>query len=333
MTRPKALWLLDAQALPLVYGPVERADLHQLVDFVAPPQSAATWHSVGPALGEVELIFTGWGAPLMDDAFLAHFPRLRAIFHAAGTVKFFVTDAVWARGIRVTTAADANALPVAEFAFAQIVLALKHAWQGHRRMTRERGFRRDDGAIPSTAGSTVGLISLSRTGRLVAERLSRLDLRLLAYDPTWSPARAAEFGVALCPLEDLFAQAHVVSCHAPLLPATQGLLRGAHFARMQPGATFINTARGAIVHEPELLAVLRQRPDLFALLDVTDPEPPPPDSPLYEQPNVVLTPHLAGSMGRECLLLGRQMVAEARRWLAGHSLQHAISPEQLPTLA
>lgn len=333
MTRPKALWLLDAEALPLVCGPAERADLHQLVDFVAPPQSAATWHSVGAASAEVELMFTGWGTPVMDAEFLAHFPRLRAVFHAAGTVKFFVTDTLWARGIRVTTAAEANAVPVAEFAFAQIVLALKHAWQGHRRMTRERGFRRDDGPIPSTAGSTVGLISLSRTGRLVAERLRRLELKVLAYDPTWTAAQAGELGVELRSLDELFARSHVVSCHAPLLPSTRGLVCGGHFTAMPPGATFINTARGAIVNEPELVVALRRRPDVFALLDVTDPEPPPPNSPLYDLPNVVLTPHLAGSMGRECCALGRQMVEEVRRWIAGEPLQHEIHARQLPLLA
>jgi phosphoglycerate dehydrogenase-like enzyme len=333
MTKPKALWLLDAQALTLVYGPTERDALLSLVEFAAPPQTAESWPSVGETLSEVELIFTGWGTPVMDAAFLAHLPALKAVFHAAGTVKFFVTDAVWERGVRVTTAAAANAVPVAEFAFAQIILALKHAWQGHRRMTRERGFQRDDRMVPSTVGSTVGLVSLSRTGRLVAEQLRRLELQILAYDPTWSPAQARDLGVELCSLEALFERSHVVSCHAPLLPSTRGLLRGAHFNAMKPGATFINTARGAIVNEAELIAALHQRPDVVALLDVTDPEPPISDSPLYDLPNVVLTPHLAGSMGRECASLGRQMVAEVRRWIAGENLQHEIHAKDLPLLA
>lgn len=332
LMKPNALCLLDASALALVFSPADRAALERLVDFVAPWQSAATWRQA-PALDEVALIITGWGTPLMDEEFLAHFPRLQAIFHSAGTVKFFVTDAVWERGIRVTSAAEANAVPVAEFTLAQIILALKHAWQGHRRMTRERGYQRDDRAIPSTVGSTVGLISLSRTGRLVAERLQRLELEVLAYDPTWTAAQAAELGVALCSLEELFARAHVVSCHAPLLPATRGLVRGGHFLAMKPGATFINTARGAIVNEAELVAALRRRPDVFALLDVTDPEPPPADSPLYDLPNVVLTPHLAGSMGKECEALGRLMVGEVRRWIAGEPLQHEVHARQLPLLA
>ena len=333
MKKPKALWLLEARTLPFVFGSTERAELARIVDFVAPPQTAESWPSVGAALGEVELIFTGWGTPVMDAAFLARFTALKAVFHAAGTVKFFVTDAVWKRGVRVTTAAEANAVPVAEFAFAQIILALKHAWQGHRRMTRDRGYQRDDRTVPSTVGSTVGLVSLSRTGRLVAERLRRLELQILAYDPTWAPAQARDLGVELCSLEKLFARSDVVSCHAPLLPPTRGFLRGAHFTAMKPGATFINTARGAIVNESELIAALRQRPDVFALLDVTDPEPPPPDSPLYDLPNLVLTPHLAGSMGRECASLGQQMVAEVRRWMAGEPLQHEIRAQQLPLLA
>jgi phosphoglycerate dehydrogenase-like enzyme len=115
---------------------------------------------------------------------------------------------------------------------------------------------------------------------------------------------------------------------APLLPETVGMIRGAHLASMKEGATFINTARGALVHEAELVMVLRQRPDLQAVLDVTDPEPPPADLPLYSLANVMLTPHIAGALDGECRRLGRVMVEELGRCLRGATLHGEVLPQQ-----
>jgi phosphoglycerate dehydrogenase-like enzyme len=96
---------------------------------------------------------------------------------------------------------------------------------------------------------------------------------------------------------------------------------------MKPGASFINTARGAVVNEADLIAVLRERPDLFALLDVTWPEPPVEGSPLYELPNIVLTPHVAGSMNGECHRMARVMIDELDRWQRGEPLHFHVSRE------
>jgi phosphoglycerate dehydrogenase-like enzyme len=102
---------------------------------------------------------------------------------------------------------------------------------------------------------------------------------------------------------------------------------------MKPYATFINTARGAVVREPEMIEVLRARPDLVAVLDVTYPEPPAPDSPLYDLPNVIYTPHIAGSMDHECYRMGQMMVDELRRYVNGQPLRHALSREQIARMA
>jgi phosphoglycerate dehydrogenase-like enzyme len=102
---------------------------------------------------------------------------------------------------------------------------------------------------------------------------------------------------------------------------------------MKSGASFINTARGAIVREPEMVAVLQARPDLFAVLDVFDPEPPEPGSPLYALPNVFLTPHIAGSIGRECWRMGEYMLAEVRRFLAGEPLQWRVTRQSAELMA
>ena len=117
------------------------------------------------------------------------------------------------------------------------------------------------------------------------------------------------------------------------IDATVGLITGAHLATMKAGATFINTARGAIVREAEMIDVLQARPDLLAVLDVTYPEPPVGGSPLYSLPNVILTPHIAGSLDTECQRMGQIVVDELQRYLAGEPLQWAISQEQASIMA
>ena len=327
--KPKAIYLLKADAFPVVYNPADQRRIATLVDVVAPPLTVETWRGCPAPLEEVEMIFAGWGTPRMDAPTLSLFPALRAVFNAAGTVKYLVSDAFWAQGVRVTSAAAMNAIPVAEFTLSQILFCLKHGWQRVFEARDHRTLPTTAPAPPGALGTTVGLISLSRTGQLVAQHLRRFDLNVIAYDPVFAPSRAAELGVRLCGLDEVFATADVVSCHAPLLPATTRLLRAEHFSAMKPGASFINTARGAIVHEAELLAVLSVRRDLFACLDVTDPEPPAAGSPLFTLPNIVVTPHIAGSLGAECNRLGRMMADELERYLAGQPLQGEVTSAQL----
>ena len=127
-------------------------------------------------------------------------------------------------------------------------------------------------------------------GQLLARRLQSHELRVLAYDPFFTQEQADELGlrVHLCSLEQLFAASDVVSLHTPSLPSTRGLITRQLLASLKPHATFINTARGAVVDEPGLIGVLQQRPDLMALLDVTTRAPS--GSPLYTLPNVFLFP-------------------------------------------
>ncbi len=182
-----------------------------------------------------------------------------------------------------------------------------------------------------TYGSTVGLVSLGSIARYLLKLLQPFDLKVIAYDPY---AKQADFpDVELVSLDEVFRRADVVSLHTPWLPETEGLITGAHFAAMKPNSSFINTARGAIVREDEMIEVLQQRPDLTVLLDVTYPEPPEPNSALYTLPNVVLTPHIAGPLGGECRRIGELMLDELRGYLKDGSLSTEVYQEQLATMA
>jgi phosphoglycerate dehydrogenase-like enzyme len=330
--KPKALFILNPDALDNIYGPDERAEIAELVDVLAPPQTADAIRENQQLLAEVEVIFSGWGAPNMDDAFLAAAPKLRVVFYGAGSIKGFVSEQFWRRGIQVTSARWANAVCVSEYTLAALLFGLKGGWyfsanaRQHRRMPRKT-------PVPGCYHSRVGLVSLGAVGRRVRERLRSFDLRVAVFDPHVDAKTAADLDVELMSLEQLFLECDAVSLHAPSIPATRGMITGAHILSMKPGATLVNTSRGNVVRQDELIAAARQRPDLQFVLDVTDPEPTPPGSPLFDLPNVVLTPHIAGAMDAECRRLGRLMIAELKRYLAAQPLQWGITRETLQRLA
>ena len=326
----KGLFCLRTNAYEMVYGPEELEDIKQLVDIYAPPQTAASVREDPSVLAEADVILAGWGMARMDEAFLAAAPNLKAVFYGAGSIRGFATDAAWDRGILITSAYAANAIPTAEFALAQILYALKRGWYFALAIKREGRYPPRE-RVPGAYGSHVGLISLGMIGTYVAKLLQPFDVNVLAY--TSSEQKAASLGAERCSLEEVFQRSDVVSLHTPWLKATEGLISGELLASMKPNATFINTARGAVVREDEMIEVLRQRPDLFAVLDVTYPEPPKPGSPLYTLPNVVLTPHIAGSLNDECRRMGRYAVEELQRYVHGEPQQWAISREQAASLA
>jgi phosphoglycerate dehydrogenase-like enzyme len=330
----KGLFILGEAPYQKIYGPAELADLHQLVDFQAPPQTAESIRANLHLLENVEVIFSGWGGPLLDEVFLNAAPNLKAVFYGAGSIRGIMTDAFWQRGIVITSAAAANAVPVAEFTLAQIILSLKQAWRAAT-FTRTQGHYPTHAElnIPGLYGSTVGLISLGMIGQMVAEHLQHFKVNIIAYDPFIRPEVADALHIELCGLDEIFQRSDVVSLHSPWLPETVGMITGDHFRQMKPYASFINTARGAIIREAEMIAVLQDRPDLTALLDVTYPEPPAPGSALYTLPNVVLTPHIAGSMDMECRRMGRYMVDELQRYLHDEPLRYAITLEQFAHMA
>ncbi len=285
-------------------------------------------------LREIEVVFTGWGAPRFDDGLLARLPRLRAVFYGAGSVRSIVTEGCWERGIVFVSAAALNAVPVIEYTLGAILLSFKRVWP-HARLVREhRGYTPLNSLpMPTGAGAVVGLVSLGLIGRGVAERLRSFDVQVLAHDPLLSPAQITELGAEPVSLEELFARADIVSLHTPLLPETAGFVARRLLDRLKPNATFINTARGGLVREADLIPFLVARPDVQAILDVTEPEPPARESPLYDLPNVLLTPHIAGSIGAECRRMGRAMIEEFHRFLRGAPLRYAVSREQLARMA
>lgn len=328
----KSLYILGQDSFNKIYGPDEQADIARLTEVIAPPQTAQSIRQNPALLRDAQIVFSGWGAPVLDEAFLAAAPNLEAVFYGAGSIRHIATEAFWRRGVVICSAWEMNAVSVAEYTLSQILFCLKRGWQFTLQIKHE-GCYPSRVPVPGAYGSTVSLISLGMVAQRLCRLLKHFELHVLAYDPFATPELAAKLGVTLCSLEEAFQQGDIVSLHTPLLDATRGMITGAHFRLMKTGATFINTARGAIVRETEMIEALQERPDLFAVLDVTDPEPPQPGSPLYTLPNVILTPHIAGTMDNECRRMGRAMVDELQRHLAGKPLFWAINQEMAARMA
>lgn len=285
-------------------------------------------------LERADVLLTGWGVPPLDAAALALAPNLRAVVHAAGSVKGFISDACWSRPLSITSVAAANARPVAEFTLAAILLAGKGVFRAQAMYRAHRTLPpwREAGPTPGNREKRVGVIGASKVGRQVIALLAPFEFELVVSDPLLTLDEAGRLAVTLVELDELLATSDIVSVHAPLLAATTGLLDARRLALLKDGATLINTARGAIIDAAALEAELVQG-RLNAVIDTTDPEPLPAESPLYDLPNVFLTPHIAGSTGTELGRLADAALDELERFAADLPFAHEITAEDLPWIA
>jgi len=292
---------------------------------------------IGDRLADVDVLVGAWGMRKLDPALLEAAPELRAVCYSAGSVKKFVTDEAYARGMVITSAWVANAVPVAEVTQALIVLALKD-WFGCQDAIRQargpEGFQQAR-ARPHVGnyGGRVGLVGFGAIGRDVARRLQAFDHRVRVYDPHVDPAEFAEYDVeGENDLVTLASESDVLSLHAPNIPATEGMMNAEVFRAMPDGATFINTARGKLVVEDDLVAEL-ETGRIQAMLDVTFPEPPEAGHPFYTLPNCWLTPHRAGSTANEIRRMGRYAIDDCLAILAGQPPRHPVTQDMLATMA
>jgi phosphoglycerate dehydrogenase-like enzyme len=325
---------MDAVHLPLLFPPPLMARLRQVADLdpalvvrdFADPASAA-------ALARAEVLITGWGCPRLEAGVLDTAPRLRTVLHAAGSVRSLVGEALWERGIIVSSAVTGNALPVAEYTLAMILLAGKDAFTHRERFRHTHAYPPPaETAATGNVGRRVGVIGASRVGRRLLELLRPFDFTVLLHDPYVSPADAAALGAELLPLDDLLRRSEIVTLHAPDIPETYRMLDADRLALIRDGGVLINTSRGALV-DPDALTDELVTGRLHAVLDVTEPEPLPAGSPLYRLPNVFLTPHIAGSLGNELERLGRIVAEELERLVAGAPLAHEVHHSDLARVA
>ncbi len=318
-----------------LFGETARKRLASLATLLDPePQASFDDAAVTALLPECEVLLTGWGCPMIDGTVLARAPKLRAVIHAAGTVRPILDPACWDRKLVVSSAAAANAVPVAEYTLAAILMANKGVFTMARRYADERHMRLWSRDYPNVGNldKRIGLIGASFVGRCVIELLRPFDFEVAVSDPHLSADEARTLGVEKMELDALLGWSDLVSLHAPLLPSTTGMLDAARLALMRDGATLVNTARGGLVDTAALEAELVSG-RINAVIDTTEPEQLPAESPLYSLPNVFLTPHVAGALGHETRRLMNHALDELERYVNGEPFLHGITREAMERMA
>ena len=332
----KAIFLTNNKGnIDYVYGEKNINKLVSMTDIDTTPYCEEDILANPEKFKDVEYIFSTWGMPGGGEIKLTeYFPSVKALFYAAGSIRYFANE-YFEKGVVITSAFAANAIPVAEFTVGQILLADKGFF--HSSMLAKAGdYKKASqiaGAHSGNYDAKIGIIGVGMIGRKVIELLKPYRLEILVYDAFLSDEGAEALGVKKCSLDELFAECDIVSNHLANVPQTVGILKGSHFEKMKENSTFINTGRGAQIVEDEMLAVLAKRPDICALLDVTVEEPPKPESDFFKLPNIVLTPHIAGSMSNEVRRMAELMINEFEKYLAGEELEYEITPEKLERMA
>lgn len=297
-----------------LYGRRQREDLSQLLQ-VDHGLVAHDLHAMpADVLERTEVLLTGWNPPRVDDDVLDRMPNLHLVAHAGGGVPG--TDLLERRGIVVVGQTPANAIPTAEFSVAMILLANIRAFRAQRLYHQMRTFldREEHFLDSGNYESRVGIVGAGHVGRTVISLLQGFDLDLMVTDPSLDEGRIAALGARKVELPELLATSDVVSLHVSDTAQTAHLLGASELARMRDGATLVNTARGRIVDQDALVSELTTG-RIDAVLDVTEPDVLDPDHPFYDLPNVVLTPHVAGSMGRELHRLADRSIRAVRHHL------------------
>jgi phosphoglycerate dehydrogenase-like enzyme len=314
-----------------VFGDGRRERVAALTELYPHVVHAGNFDAHAAKLADVEAIFATWGMMNFTAEQRARLPKLKAVFYAAGNVKAFAPSLI-ENGITLVSAWAINAIPPAEMCLSQILLSLRGYFRTARQYRELKSFDAKRYWRPGVQDETIGLIGLGYIGALLRQKLRDYPLKVIAHDPFLTAARATELDVTPVSLEELFAKSYIVSNHIPDNETTRGVLTKKLFESMRDGATFINTGRGAQVVEADMIAVLKARPDLTALLDVSWPEPPPPDSELWKLSNVVISPHIGGTTGHEVTRLADCAIEEFEAWQAGRKLRYEVTREIFKTM-
>ena len=285
-------------------------------------------------LPEADACITSWGVAQLDADVVAAAPKLKAMAHMGSSVKRFISEAVLAQNIHITSAGITLGRTVAETTLGLMIVGQKRIWPLGQHV-REGGWRDspvwDKWYSRELFRDQVGIIGASNVGRYVIELLKPFNATILLYDPFVSKAEAQQLGATKVELDELLSRADIVSLHAPANQETYQMLNAEGLALMKDDALLINTGRGTLIDEEALIAEL-SKGRFFAFLDVTDPEPPAPDSPLRTLDNVVVTPHIAGCI-ENCNHMGELAVEELRRFFAGEPPIYQITKESLERIS
>ena len=280
-------------------------------------------------LKDIDFAISGWGTPSFGDDVLDGNDRFKMIAHTGGSVADFVDDGVYAKGVKVCSGNYYYAESVAEGTVAYIMSALRSI-PSHVQNIRNGGWK-DPVLLDNAEGildREIGIISCGAISKGVMELLKpfRCSFKVYSNHPI-DPEYLASVNAKQVPLDELLKTCHIISLHSALNDKTRGSFGREEFEMMQEDAIFINTARGAIIREAEMIEVIKERPKMRFVLDVFEREPMLPDNELRNLPNVYCIPHMGGPTTDRRRYIGMAMAKEIVRFINGEPLQHEISPD------
>lgn len=277
-----------------------------------------------------ECIFTTWGMPhFSKEEILKYFKNLKYIFYAAGSVQHFAREFLEC-GVRVFSSWRANAIPVAEYTFAQICLATKGYFYSSKHYYKGTAYSSKAGG---NYNLNVGVLGVGGIGSLVCEKLKAISCKVYYYDPFLNEQRAKDLNITSESLNFIFKNCDVITNHLANKSELTNIINYDLLSLMKPYATFINTGRGKQVEESGLVKAMKRVKTRTAVLDVVAKEPLSPLSKLNRCKNIIVTPHIAGSIGREVVRMAWYMVEDCERLLKGLLPEHEVNLKMLSTMA
>ena len=293
-----------------------------------------TADEVAEQIGDCENYVTLWGSPRLDETVLKNAPRLRLLTHLGGTVVPFVSDAMWERGIRVISGNDYFAESVAEGTLAYILCALRDIPKYSSELKNEKKWKTSLSYTAGLMGKTIGLVSYGTIAKKLVRILSQFNVRIMVYDIKPLPeCDVIKYGLIQATLERIFSECDIISLHTPLFDSTRHLIGEELLSKIKEGALFVNTSRGAVVDQCALEREL-EKGRFRAVLDVYEKEPPEEDCPLFELPNVMMIPHMAGPTVDMHAFITRELLTEASGFIdKGLPLSHEITRRMAATMS
>ena len=262
-------------------------------------------------------------ATTVDAEVLTAAPKLKIVARAGVGLDNVDVDTATERGVLVVNAPTSNIHSAAEHALALLLSAARQIPAADASL-REHAWKRSSFSGTEIFGKTVGVVGLGRIGQLVAQRLAAFGAHIVAYDPYVSPARAAQLGIELLTLDELLVRADFISVHLPKTPETAGLIDKEALAKTKPGVIIVNAARGGLVDEAALAEAVTSGHVRAAGIDVFTSEPCT-DSPLFDLPQVVVTPHLGASTTEAQDRAGTDVAESVKLALAGEFVPDAVN--------
>ncbi len=279
-----------------------------------------------------EVIITSWDSPVISKEILDVCPDLKAVIHAAGSVKPVVSEEFINRKVRITGSAVAIGEGVAETALGFAISACKGFYRLNEDTKNKLWNENTKSYVKDFYDINVGVISGGFVGRHMVKLLKNFHVDVLMYDPILSAEEIEKIGAKKVELNELMSESDVVSIHAPSIPATDNMINKDNLALMKDGAVLINTSRGSVINEQELIEEL-EKGRIFACIDVTNPEPPAKDNKLRDLDNVVLTPHIAGTVTNGLKRIALHVCEELERLLNGEKMRTEVNLDDLSKMA